>query len=485
MPINYRTETGISQGINSFDLQQSTSTLSNDNSTQTFISFLQSSSRFIEQIAANYSSLRAGINEGGLAFVEASQGTQWLPYTVGGTYYPKGWYVWDSGQWISSKSNIAETLDAIGSGGGGGGSSFSGDYNDLTNKPTIPVDTTLSDGDIAALGYIKTFTDNNTQLSDSDIAALGYIKTFTDTQLSDADITALGYVKTDNNTQLSDAEITALGYIKTFTNTQLSDADITALGYVKTDNNTQLSDSDIAALGYVKTDNDTQLSDADITALGYIKTDNNTQRTDSEIDARIALNPEGFVSTDNNTQLSDSDIAAMGYVKTDNNTQLSDAEITALGYVKTSGKDISFFQVQDDGVTGQLVIAGYFDAVNFWDTPTLTDADFTFNSTLGHLTVNKAGIIEIDAKLVTYNALNNRHELYIELQKNGVSLVADSQYASRNNNQRVGGAYISGFKDTAAIGDIYKLRTKRTGVNATIGINTAAKMSYLSAKLYS
>ena len=212
MPINYRTETGISQGINSFDLQQSTSTLSNDNSTQTFISFLQSSSRFIEQIAANYSSLRAGINEGGLAFVEASQGTQWLPYTVGGTYYPKGWYVWDSGQWISSKSNIAETLDAIGSGGGG---SFSGDYNDLTNKPTIPVDTNLSDGDIAALGYIKTFTDNNTQLSDADIAALGYIKTFTDTQLSDADITALGYVKTDNNTQLSDAEIAALGYLKT------------------------------------------------------------------------------------------------------------------------------------------------------------------------------------------------------------------------------------------------------------------------------
>jgi hypothetical protein len=269
MPINYRTETGISQGINSFDLQQSTSTLSNDNSTQTFISFLQSSSRFIEQIAANYSSLRAGINEGGLAFVEASQGTQWLPYTVGGTYYPKGWYVWDSGQWISSKSNIAETLDAIGSGGGG---SFSGDYNDLTNKPTIPVDTNLSDGDIAALGYIKTFTDNDTQLSDADIAALGYIKTFTDTQLSDADITALGYVKTDNNTQLSDAEITALGYIKTFTDTQLTDADITALGYVKTDNNTQLSDADIAALGYVKTDNDTQLSDADIETLGYLKT---------------------------------------------------------------------------------------------------------------------------------------------------------------------------------------------------------------------
>ena len=401
MPINYRTETGISQGINSFDLQQSTSTLSNDNSTQTFISFLQSSSRFIEQIAANYSSLRAGINEGGLAFVEASQGTQWLPYTVGGTYYPKGWYVWDGGQWISSKSNIAETLDAIGSGGGGSG--FSGDYNDLTNKPTIPVDTNLSDGDIAALGYIKTFTDNDTQLSDADIAALGYIKTFTDTQLSDADITALGYVKTDNNTQLSDAEITALGYIKTFTNTQLSDADITALGYVKTDND----------------------------------------------------------------------------------TQLSDADITALGYVKTSGTTMSFFQVQDDGVTGQITTGAFATVGGVWDTPTLTGSDYTFNAATGQLQVNKAGTIEFDCKLVTYNAANNRHELYIELQKNGVTLTSDAQYASRNNAQRVGGAYIMGFKDTCVSGDIYRIRTKDVGVAATIGINTAGKMSYLSAKLYS
>jgi len=99
----------------------------------------------------------------------------------------------------------------------------------------VDTNTQLSDGDIAAMGYIKTYTDTNTQLSDSDITALGYIKTDTNTQLSDSDIGALGYVKTDNDTQLSDAEITALGYIKTYTdtNTQLSDGDISGLGYVK------------------------------------------------------------------------------------------------------------------------------------------------------------------------------------------------------------------------------------------------------------
>ena len=322
MPINYRTETGINQGINSFDLQQSTSTLSNENSTQTFISFLQSSSRFIEQIAANHSSLRAGVNEGGLAFVENSEGTQWLPYTIGGTYYPKGWYVWDGAMWVSSKSNIAETLDAIGS--GSSGSSFSGDYNDLINTPIIPIDTNLSDGDIAALGYIKT----------------------------------------------------------------------------------------------------------------------------------------------------------------DNNTQLSDADITALGYVKTSGTTMSFFQVQDDGVTGQTVTNGYNDAISLWDTPSLTSSDFSFDATSGVLTVNTAGVLEVDAKLVGVTTANNRVEMYIQLQKNGVELVSDAQYSIRSNNQSTGGAYIMGYKVNAAIGDRFKLRTKRVGVVADLGINNAANMSYFSAKLY-
>lgn len=341
MPIVTRTVNGVNQGINSFDLDQHTGVVNEISTESTFVSFLQSSTRFIEQIAENYSSLRDGLKDGGLAYVEASEGTSWLPYTLGGTYYPKGWYVWDGAQWITSKSNVAETLDALE--GAGGGSSFSGDYNDLINKPTIPTDTVLSDADIAALGYIKTFT------------------------------------------------------------------------------NTQLSDADITALGYVKTDNDTQLSDADITALGY---------------------------------------------------------------VKSSGTDISFFQVNDDGATGQLVTNGYQNAAGFWDTPTLTNSDFTFDNTLGHLTVNTAGTIEIDAKLVTWQDENNRHELYIELQKNGVTLIADAQYASRNLNQRVGGAYLMGFKTSVSSGDILKLRTKRVGVAATIGINTAANMSYFSAKLY-
>ena len=210
MPIQERNIVSVHQGINSFDLDQSQGVTSNENISETFISFLQSSNRFIEQIAANYSSLRKGSREGVLAYVEASQGTSWLPYTIGGTYYPKGWYVWDGADWISSKSNVAETLQALeNSGGGGTGTSggFSGDYNDLTNKPTIPVDT-------------------DTQRSDSEIQAI-------------IDLNTNGFITVDTNTQLTDQQVKDIiateGYITEDTNTQLQKAIQDSVNEIDTD----------------------------------------------------------------------------------------------------------------------------------------------------------------------------------------------------------------------------------------------------------
>lgn len=417
MPIEVRTITGTAQGINSFDLQQSTAAVSNENVTETFTSFLNSSSRYIEQIAQNFSMLIDGVNENALAYVEDAQGTSWLPYTMGGTYYPKGWYVWSEGEWNSSKSNVAETLDALGSGTGGAGS-FSGDYNDLTNQPVLP------------------------------------------TQITDAQIAALGYIKTDNDTQLSDIQIGNFGYVKTDNNTQLTDSEIGAFGYVKTDNDTQLSDAQIAAFGYIKTDNDTQLSDGDIAAFGYVK-------------------------TDNNTQLSDADITALGYVKTDNDTQLSDADITALGYIK-SAPSRSYFQVQDDGVTTQTTGNGYVNVQGLWATPTLTSTDFTWDATTGQLTTNKAGVLEISAKVTAKQITgNNRNQLDIILQKNLVTLTGDKNYASRNNNQHTGGAYITNFRVSCAVNDVFRLRVKDQGVAVVIGHPEILGYTYLSVALNS
>lgn len=96
----------------------------------------------LTQKVPSFSDLVSGVLEGDLAYVENSEGTAWLPGTVGGSYYPKGWYVWNGTDWVSdrnaiaaqfeqniftlnNKANVADLADV----------SFSNNYEDLDNKP--------------------------------------------------------------------------------------------------------------------------------------------------------------------------------------------------------------------------------------------------------------------------------------------------------------------------------------------------------------
>tara|TARA_R110001599_G_scaffold324626_1_gene536557 strand:- start:1801 stop:3204 length:1404 start_codon:yes stop_codon:yes gene_type:complete len=72
--------------------------------------------------ADNYTALLAitGMVSGDVAYVSNSQGTQWLPGTVGGNYYANGIYLYTGGSWTSDRNAISyelhlddERLDAL------------------------------------------------------------------------------------------------------------------------------------------------------------------------------------------------------------------------------------------------------------------------------------------------------------------------------------------------------------------------------------
>lgn len=65
----------------------------------------------ITQKVNQFSDLVAGNLDGDLAYVENSQGTQWLPGTIGGTYFPAGWYIWNGTDWVSDRNAIANQLE--------------------------------------------------------------------------------------------------------------------------------------------------------------------------------------------------------------------------------------------------------------------------------------------------------------------------------------------------------------------------------------
>ena len=58
-------------------------------------------------------SLVTGMITGELAYLESSEGTKWLPATMGGTYYPAGIYLYNGSTWVSDRNEIALSLEDV------------------------------------------------------------------------------------------------------------------------------------------------------------------------------------------------------------------------------------------------------------------------------------------------------------------------------------------------------------------------------------
>jgi len=61
-------------------------------------------------IVDRYSDLDSIADEGSIAFVLYDTGTAWLPGSLGGTYYPMGWYAFLGNVWVSDSKFIDQQL---------------------------------------------------------------------------------------------------------------------------------------------------------------------------------------------------------------------------------------------------------------------------------------------------------------------------------------------------------------------------------------
>ena len=62
--------------------------------------------------AENYTELltKTGMLIGNVAYIKSSEGSAWLPNTLGGTYYPKGLYLYNGTSWVSDRNAISYEL---------------------------------------------------------------------------------------------------------------------------------------------------------------------------------------------------------------------------------------------------------------------------------------------------------------------------------------------------------------------------------------
>lgn len=95
---------------------------------------ITSSSKICKYSAQNYTELlnmpiAPVLND--LTYVYDSEGTAWLPGTLGGSYYPAGIYVYDGTDWISDRSALADQIhNAI-------HTDIANEFNSIVEKTTV------------------------------------------------------------------------------------------------------------------------------------------------------------------------------------------------------------------------------------------------------------------------------------------------------------------------------------------------------------
>lgn len=138
----------------------------------------------LTQKVDTFDELVSGTTIGDLAYVNNSQGTRWQVFTaLGGTYYPKGWYVWNGTIWVSDKDAIANQLEENilnindkANTSDLASVAFSNDYEDLTNTPTTLDGTNGVDGQSAyEIAVNNGFIGTETEWLDSLVGTDGVI----------------------------------------------------------------------------------------------------------------------------------------------------------------------------------------------------------------------------------------------------------------------------------------------------------------------
>jgi hypothetical protein len=316
-------------------------------------------------------------------------------------------------------------------------------------------------------GYITSYTDTNTQLSDGDVGAFGYIKTYTDTdtntQLSDGDISAFGYIK-DGNTNWNNS----YGYVTSSGNTIIgTDSDINTSGaevidqFVMTDGvitSHSLRILTLANIGYTGASNANYITNNNqlTNGAGYISSYTDTDTQDLSISGNtISLTNGGSVVVpDANTQLSDGDVGAFGYIKTytDTNTQLSDGDITTLGYIK-------------DGNTGWDNSYGYVTSSG--NTVIGTDGD-----------IDTSGATIIDNLYMTDGVLTSHGTRTLTLANLGYTGATNANYITNNNQLTNGAGYTANVGDITGVTAGTNLTTG--GTSGTVTLNVSSTPSFTS-----
>ena len=249
-------------------------------------------------------------------------------------------------------------------------SDFSGNYNDLTNKPTIPtVPTDISEFNNDA----------------------GYITSIPSQYVTETELNAKGYLTGVPSEYVTETELNAKGYLT-------SHQDISHLA-TKEEVPTKMSDLTNDA-GYLTSIPSQYVTETELTAKGFLTEIPSNYITESE------LTDMGFTTLE--------EVTSQGYLTSVPSQYVTETELTAKGYL-TAHQDISHLATKDEIPTDISALnndAGYLTAV---PSQYVTETELS----------NKGYLTAVPSEYITETELNNKGYL--------TSATAASTYQQKGN----------------------------------------------------
>lgn len=281
-------------------------------------------------------------------------------------------------------------------------SDFSGNYNDLTNKPTIPTVPTNVSAFTNDAGYL-TFIPSQ-YVTDSELTAKGYLTSVPAEYITETELNAKGYLtehqdisdlakKVDIPVNVSELTNDA-GYLTSIPSQYITETELNAKGYLTAIPTTYVTESELSDMDYV--------TNSDLETRGYLTSIPSQYITETELNAKGYLTavPSQYVTESELTDMGFTtleEVTSQGYLTSVPSQYVTETELTAKGYL-TSHQDISHLARKDEIPTDISALnndAGYLTSV---PSQYVTETELT----------NKGYLTAVPAEYVTETELNNK-----------------------------------------------------------------------------
>ena len=217
-------------------------------------------------------------------------------------------------------------------------SDFSGNYNDLTNKPTIPTVPTNVSAFTNDAGYLTSIPSQ--YITETELNAKGYLTAIpttyvTESELSDmdyvtnSDLETRGYLTSIPSQYITETELNAKGYLTAVPSQYVTESELTDMGFTTLE--------EVTSQGYLTSVPSQYVTETELTAKGYLTSHQDishlARKDEIPTDISALNNDAGYLTSVPSQYVTETELTNKGYLTAVPAEYVTETELNNKGYI--------------------------------------------------------------------------------------------------------------------------------------------------------